>query len=91
MPTAASGGAPPVVFPVGSRNCAQQLPHEASRAVGSDEVVAGDLVIPARHAVPQLNCDTNGTFLDRTKVSAPTPVPLGVPIRIGKTTLELRK
>src|SRR5262245_36897179 len=26
---------------------------------------------------------TNGTYLDRAKVSAPTPVPLGVPIRIG--------
>lgn len=34
---------------------------------------------------------TNGTYLDRTKVSRPTPVPLGTPIRIGKTVLELRK
>ena len=34
---------------------------------------------------------TNGTFLDRAKVTGPTPVPIGVPIRIGKTTLELRK
>jgi pSer/pThr/pTyr-binding forkhead associated (FHA) protein len=34
---------------------------------------------------------TNGTYLDRQKVTAPTPVPLGVPVRIGKTVLELRK
>ncbi len=34
---------------------------------------------------------TNGTYLDRDRVSAPTPVQLGVPIRIGKTTFELRK
>jgi hypothetical protein len=34
---------------------------------------------------------TNGTYLDRQKVSRPTPVPVGVPIRIGKTVLELRK
>ncbi|HET6911631.1 MAG TPA: FHA domain-containing protein [Mycobacteriales bacterium] len=34
---------------------------------------------------------TNGTFLDRAKVTAPTPVPLGVPIRVGKTVLELRR
>ena len=34
---------------------------------------------------------TNGTYLDRTKISSPTPVPAGVPIRIGKTVLELRK
>jgi hypothetical protein len=33
---------------------------------------------------------TNGTYLDRTKVSVPTPVPLGVPIRIGRTSIELR-
>jgi pSer/pThr/pTyr-binding forkhead associated (FHA) protein len=33
---------------------------------------------------------TNGTFLDRTKVVDSTPVPLGVPIRIGRTVLELR-
>lgn len=34
---------------------------------------------------------TNGTYLDRQRVTAPTPVALGVPIRIGKTVLELRK
>jgi len=34
---------------------------------------------------------TNGTYLDRAKLTAPTPVPLGVPIRIGKTALELKK
>jgi hypothetical protein len=33
---------------------------------------------------------TNGTYLDRAKVTAPTPVPLGVPIRIGRTSIELR-
>ena len=33
---------------------------------------------------------TNGTYLDRNRVSGPTPVPLGVPIRIGRTSLELR-
>jgi hypothetical protein len=34
---------------------------------------------------------TNGTYLDRQKVTRPMPVPLGVPIRIGKTVLELRR
>ncbi|WP_354670827.1 FHA domain-containing protein [Actinomadura sp. DC4] len=34
---------------------------------------------------------TNGTFLGRAKVSRPEPVPVGVPIRIGKTVIELRK
>jgi pSer/pThr/pTyr-binding forkhead associated (FHA) protein len=34
---------------------------------------------------------TNGTFLDRTKVTQPTPVGQRTPIRIGKTVLELRR
>jgi len=34
---------------------------------------------------------TNGTYLDRQKVTEPTPVSIGVPIRIGKTVLELRR
>jgi hypothetical protein len=34
---------------------------------------------------------TNGTYLDRQKVTRPLPVPVGVPIRIGKTVLELRR
>ncbi len=33
---------------------------------------------------------TNGTYLDRAKVTAPLRVPLGVPVRIGKTVIELR-
>ncbi len=34
---------------------------------------------------------TNGTFLDRAKVTQPTPVSQRTPIRIGKTVLELRR
>jgi pSer/pThr/pTyr-binding forkhead associated (FHA) protein len=34
---------------------------------------------------------TNGTFIDRTKVTQPTAVGPGTPIRIGKTVLELRR
>ena len=34
---------------------------------------------------------TNGTYLDRQKVTRPTPVHIGAPIRIGKTVLELRR
>ena len=33
---------------------------------------------------------TNGTYLDRAKVTGPTRVPLGVPVRLGKTVNELR-
>ncbi|WP_163552250.1 MULTISPECIES: FHA domain-containing protein FhaB/FipA [Frankia] len=34
---------------------------------------------------------TNGTFLNRSKVTSPMPVPLGAPVRIGKTVLELHR
>ncbi|GAB7032301.1 FHA domain-containing protein [Streptomyces sp. NPDC021749] len=34
---------------------------------------------------------TNGTYMDRTRLTTPTPIPLGAPIRIGKTVIELRK
>lgn len=33
---------------------------------------------------------TNGTYLDRDKVTSPVRVPLGTPVRIGKTVIELR-
>jgi pSer/pThr/pTyr-binding forkhead associated (FHA) protein len=34
---------------------------------------------------------TNGTYLERNRLTAPVPIPLGAPIRIGKTVIELRK
>jgi pSer/pThr/pTyr-binding forkhead associated (FHA) protein len=34
---------------------------------------------------------TNGTWLDRARITTPMAVPLGVPIKVGRTTLELRK
>ncbi len=33
---------------------------------------------------------TNGTYLDRNRIQSPTAVPVGVPIRIGRTVIELR-
>ena len=74
-------------------------PITIGRADSSTLVVADDYV-STNHArlLPRGDAwiledlgSTNGTFLDRTKVTTPTPVPLGVPIRIGKTTLELRR
>jgi pSer/pThr/pTyr-binding forkhead associated (FHA) protein len=34
---------------------------------------------------------TNGTYLNRVKVSQPSPLAAGDEIRIGKTTLEARR
>jgi hypothetical protein len=33
---------------------------------------------------------TNGTYLDRDKVTSPVKVPLATPVRVGKTVIELR-
>jgi hypothetical protein len=75
---------------------------EATITIGRAEdstLVITDDYASARHArlVPRNGQwfledlgSTNGTYLDRTKVNGPTPVPLGVPIRIGRTALELR-
>ncbi|MGH3499090.1 MAG: FHA domain-containing protein FhaB/FipA [Nocardioidaceae bacterium] len=34
---------------------------------------------------------TNGTYLGSQRVSTPTPIALGTPVRLGKTIVELRK
>jgi hypothetical protein len=68
------------------------------RAEDSTLVITDDYA-SARHArlVPRAGQwfiedlgSTNGTYLDRAKISGPTPVPIGVPIRIGRTSIELR-
>ena len=32
---------------------------------------------------------TNGTWIDRTRITSPTALPSGAPLRIGRTTLQL--
>jgi hypothetical protein len=82
----------------GTRITLGEQPITIGRAEDSTLVITDDYA-SARHArlVPRSGQwlledlgSTNGTFLDRTKVSDPIPVPLGVPIRIGRTALELR-
>ena len=34
---------------------------------------------------------TNGTYMDRARLTAPMVLPVGTPVRIGKSILELRK
>jgi len=82
----------------GTRITLGQNPITIGRAEDSTLVLADDYV-STRHArftprgeqwlVEDMG-STNGTYLDRTKVTGPTLVPLGTPVRIGKTTVELR-
>ncbi|MDX6742090.1 FHA domain-containing protein [Actinocorallia sp. A-T 12471] len=69
------------------------------RAPDSTLVVSDDYA-SSRHAriysqgadfvLEDLN-STNGTYLGRSKVTRPVQLPVGVPVRIGKTVIELRK
>ena len=34
---------------------------------------------------------TNGTWLDRTRLTTPTVLPVGAPLRVGRTTLVIQK
>ncbi len=34
---------------------------------------------------------TNGTWIDRSRITAPTVLPVGAPLRIGRTTLQVQK
>jgi FHA domain len=82
----------------GTRVSLGASPITIGRAEDSTLVLADDFV-STRHArfVPRGDQwlvedlgSTNGTYLDRSKVTGPTLVPLGVPVRIGKTVVELR-
>ncbi len=82
----------------GTKITLADTPITIGRAEDSTLVITDDYA-SARHArlmprdgqwVLEDLGSTNGTYLDRTKVSGPTPVPIGVPIRIGRTSLELR-
>ncbi|MCW2888160.1 MAG: hypothetical protein JWL58_5022 [Streptosporangiaceae bacterium] len=76
-----------------------QVPITIGRANDATLVVIDDYA-SSRHArifeqggqwiVEDLG-STNGTYLGRTKVTQPMPIQPGVPIRIGKTVIELRK
>lgn len=83
---------------VGTKITLGDAPITIGRAEDSTLVISDDYS-SARHArlfprdgqwfIEDLG-STNGTYLDRSKIKAPSPVPLGVPIRIGRTSLELR-
>jgi len=89
-----AGGQSGISVPLGSS------PVTIGRAQGST-IVLDDDYASGQHArlVPgpdgQWSVEdmgsTNGTYVDRRKIDGPTPIAIGIPIRIGKTVFELRK
>jgi hypothetical protein len=82
----------------GTRLALGGSPIRIGRSPDSTLVITDDFA-SARHAqlmprggqwVVEDAGSTNGTYLGRAKVTGPTPVPIGVPIRIGRTSIELR-
>lgn len=82
----------------GTRISLGSAPIRIGRSPDSTLVITDDFA-SARHAqlvprggqwIVEDTGSTNGTYLGRAKVTGPTPVPLGVPIRIGRTSIELR-
>ena len=64
-----------------------------------NDIVIDNLAVSGEHAVLQMVGNdvfiedlnsTNGTFLAGSRVGTPVAVKLNTPIRIGKTTFELR-
>ena len=53
--------------------------HHARLLLWGDEWVIQDLD------------STNGTFLDGKRVTAPTPIPVNTPVKVGQTSFELRR
>lgn len=82
----------------GTRVSLDSRPILIGRAADSTLVLDDDYASTRHARISQQGDDwyvedlgsTNGTYLDRAKVTAPTRVPLGVPVRIGKTVIEIR-
>jgi pSer/pThr/pTyr-binding forkhead associated (FHA) protein len=83
---------------MGTRISLTGAPVLIGRASDSTLVLTDDYA-STRHARISLQDDrwvaedlgsTNGTYLGQRKLDGPVPMEMGVPLRIGKTVLELR-
>jgi pSer/pThr/pTyr-binding forkhead associated (FHA) protein len=103
-PAKRSRGAPTHVAIVEGANAGEKIPlHDAPLLIGrgSDAAIRlDDDYVSTRHARIAASGDqwfvedlgsTNGTYLGSQRISQATTVTLGSQVRIGKTTLELRK
>jgi pSer/pThr/pTyr-binding forkhead associated (FHA) protein len=103
-PTRRPRGAPTHVAIVEGANAGETVPLDQAPLLvgrGSDAAIRlDDDYVSTRHARIAASGDqwfvedlgsTNGTYIGSQRVSRPTTLQLGSQVRIGKTTLELRK
>ncbi len=103
-PARRSRGAPTHVAIVDGANAGERIPLEEAPLLigrGSDAAIRlDDDYVSTRHARIASSNDqwfvedlgsTNGTYIGSQRLSQPTTLQLGSQVRIGKTTLELRK
>ncbi len=97
-------GAPTHVAVIGGANAGQTVPLEEAPILigrGADAAIRlDDDYVSTRHARIASSGDqwfvedlgsTNGTYIGTHRLTQPTTLQLGSTVRIGKTTLELRK
>lgn len=97
-------GAPSTLQVVGGPNAGQSVPLGDGPVLlgrGTDAAIRlDDDYVSTRHARFATNGEqwfvedlgsTNGTYLGSQRITSPTPVGLGIQVRLGKTIVELRK
>ena len=100
----ATRGAPSNLVVTEGPNQGQVVPLELQPILmgrGSDAALRlDDDYVSTRHARIASNGEqwfvedlgsTNGTYLGSQRVTVPTPIAVGTPVRLGKTVVELRK
>ncbi len=103
-PPAKRRGSPTHVAVVDGSNAGQRAELDAAPILigrGTDAAIRlDDDYVSTRHARIAASGDqwfvedlgsTNGTYVGTARISQPTTISLGTQVRIGKTTLELRK
>jgi pSer/pThr/pTyr-binding forkhead associated (FHA) protein len=103
-PTRRPRGAPTHVAIIEGANAGQRIPLDGAPLLigrGTDAAIrVDDDYVSTRHARIASSGDewfvedlgsTNGTYLGASRLTQPTTLHLGSQVRVGKTTLELRK
>lgn len=103
-PKRALSGAPSRLQVVSGPNTGQSVPLDGGPLLlgrGTDAAIRlDDDYVSSRHARFATNGEqwfvedlgsTNGTYLGKQRITSPTPIGTGISVRLGKTTVELRK